>query len=91
MLGPARFASVSGGSPLSMAGQSGDTYLIPSCCPPHMPLLQAGRGIEVCAPDALTASVWMNSRPAVRDVVAGDAIATAPEFGSQGDSGTSSH
>ena len=32
----------------------------------------------------------MNSRPAVRDVVAGDAIATAPEFGSQGDSGTSS-
>jgi len=31
----------------------------------------------------LTASVWMNSRPAVRDVVLGSVIATAPEFGSQ--------
>jgi len=31
----------------------------------------------------LTASVWMNSRPAVRDVVLGRVIATVPEFGSQ--------
>jgi hypothetical protein len=31
----------------------------------------------------LTASVWMNSRPAVRDVVLGSVIATAQEFGSQ--------
>jgi hypothetical protein len=33
MLGPARFVNVSGGSPLSMAGQSGDT--------PHSQLLPA--------------------------------------------------
>jgi hypothetical protein len=33
----------------------------------------------------------MNSRPAVRDIVLGSVIATAAEFGSQGDSGTSSH
>jgi hypothetical protein len=39
----------------------------------------------------LTASVWMTSRPAVRDIVLGSVIATAAEFGSQGDSGTSSH
>ena len=50
MLGAVRFASVSGGSPLSMAGRPGDTHLIPSCCPPYVPLLQVGRGIEVCVP-----------------------------------------
>ena len=50
MLGLVRFASVSCGSPLSMAGRPGDTYLIPSCCQPHMRRLQAGRGIEVCVP-----------------------------------------
>jgi len=30
--------------------QSGDTHLFPRCCPPYIPLLRAGHGMEVCVP-----------------------------------------